>query len=64
MLQITILHNSLTTAVQIFPLVDFLADLYINGESTFEIQGQGKMKTVTVHGSKCLQTFQTSNRSL
>ena len=51
MLQITILHNSLTTAVQIFSLVDFLADLYINGESTFEIQEQGKMKTVTVDRS-------------
>ena len=28
-----------------------MADLYINGESTIEIQGQGKMKTVTVDRS-------------
>ena len=33
--------------------MDFLADLYINGESTFEIEEQStsKMKTVTVTGN-------------
>ena len=30
-----------------------MADLYINGESAFEIQDQGKMKTVTVDRSVC-----------
>ena len=48
MLQITILHNS---PVRTLSLVDFLADLYISGESTFEIQEQGKMKTATVDRS-------------
>ena len=28
--------------------VNIMANLYINGESAFEIQEQGKMKTVTV----------------
>ena len=31
--------------------VNIMADLYINGESAFEIQEQGKMKTVTVDRS-------------
>lgn len=34
--------------------VDFLADLYIHGETTFTIEGNSKMKTVTVNRTQFL----------
>ena len=33
-------------------LVDFLTDLYIHGESTYEFVEQGKLKTVSVNRSE------------
>ena len=56
-LQITILHNS----PQILSFVDFLADLHINGEATFEIQEQGKFEDSDSQ-SKCVQTASPSNK--
>ena len=46
--QIAILYIN---SSQLLSLVAFLADLYIHGETTFEIQEQGKMKTVMVNPS-------------
>ena len=36
--------------------VDFLADLYIHGETTYEIVDQGKMKTVAVNRTEYMLT--------
>lgn len=36
--------------------VEFLADLYIHGETTFEIVDQGKMKTVAVNRTEYMLT--------
>ena len=41
-----------------------MADLYINGESAFEIQEQGRMKTVTVDRCVYKLSKQLSNKSL
>ena len=44
--------------------VDFLADLYIHGETTYQIEEKGKVKSVTVNRTtytlteEALQTFE------